>query len=191
MIRFIITLATSLSLAGLLAGCGKDSQASIPAAQPAVQPPSESAAAPAPARLHLVIEAESMSGLTAPMALAEESDTAGGQCVRIPAGLKGATPTGRIETSFNMPAEGEVKVWYRVHWNGTCANSLTMSVAGMPEYIVGEDGTYGAWHWVHTPVIPLPQGEHTLVIGQREEDVAIDQILITQDLEYFPMGIEE
>ncbi len=182
----------SLFVAGamtlLIGGCGsEDAAVDGTPTRAAITPP------PPPQTLRLVHEAEAMSGLQAPMMVSEEAGTSGGNVVRIPAGLdKNAPLTGRFTIPVELASDQQVTIWMRVHWSGTCANSVTLKAPGMPEMIVGEDGTYGSWHWVKVPnILPLKQGTVELVVGQREEDIGIDQILITSDADYVPQGIEE
>jgi hypothetical protein len=145
-----------------------------------------------PSGFHLVLEPEAFAPVAAPMRVSEEADTSAGRCVRIPAGLdKKAPRTGEVSLPFSLSSAGTATIWLRCHWSGSCANSVSISVGGRPAQTVGEDGTYGVWHWVKAPPMPLPPGDHKLVLSQREEDVGIDQVVITSDREYVPMGIED
>jgi hypothetical protein len=171
----------------IAAGCKREPAASSEQTTSAVAPrPAASA------RWQQVIEAESGSALTAPMVVQDQADASGGKCVAIPLGQpKDVAPTGSIKLTLTAPREAEITLWYRVHWAGTCSNSFTAKVAGQPELIVGEDGTYQTWHWVKTPPLTVPAGPLEVVIVQREEDVRLDQVLVTTDADYVPMGIEE
>jgi hypothetical protein len=54
------------------------------------------------------------------------------------------------------------------------------------------DGTFDAWHWLEVPKLyTLDKGKHDLYILDREDGIRIDQILVTNDTEYYPQGIEE
>ncbi len=180
-------LAALIPIAGWLCGCGKSNPDGAQADNTNAFAPSA-----APAGFHLLIEAESIPTIAAPMTVTDDSDAGGGKCVTIPVGLpKDAPLTGRLETTLDIPAAAKAYCWYRVYWNGSCSNSVTAKLGDFPEFIVGEDGTYNAWHWVKSPPLPLQAGPLTLTIGQREEDIRIDQILITSDADYVPVSIEE
>ena len=55
-----------------------------------------------------------------------------------------------------------------------------------------EDSVYKTWHWVklQKPLRQLAAGSHLLVLGNREDGSGVDQILLTQDADYRPTGIE-
>ena len=172
----------------LVVGCNRRPESAAPT--DSVQ---QTASQPAASRRwHQVLEAENGVPVTAPMAVTDQADASGGKCVIIPLGQpKDIAPTGRITLSATAPREAEVTLWYRVYWAGTCSNSFTAKIAGQPDLIIGEDGTYQTWHWVQTPTLTVPAGPLQVVIEQREEDVRIDQVLITTDAAFVPMGIEE
>jgi len=57
---------------------------------------------------------------------------------------------------------------------------------------VGNDGTYHTWHWLESPkTYKLTAGKHTITLLNREDGIMFDQMLITNDMAYFPQGIEE
>jgi hypothetical protein len=91
----------------------------------------------------------------------------------------------------DVPSDKTVQVWVRCYWTGTCANSLTLQIPGYPDHIIGEDGTYNAWHWLSSPARPLTAGPQTITILQREDDIRIDQIMVTSNSRVKPMGIEQ
>ena len=91
----------------------------------------------------------------------------------------------------DLPSEEKAHFWLRTYWTGSCSNSLSMKLGSSPKILVGEDGTYKQWHWVRGPVMPLPAGTHSVVFTAREDDIRVDQVLVTSDKRYVPMGIEE
>jgi hypothetical protein len=80
-------------------------------------------------------------------------------------------------------------VWLRTRWNDGCGNSVLVALDGGEPVSVGNDGTYRAWHWIRGGRHPLTTGPHRLDIIPSEDGVAVDQILITDDLDYYPSGI--
>lgn len=167
-----------------------------PASPPSPVPPSAGGAA-APAAVpgyHLLLEAEALGAVAAPFEVEEQQSEAvsGGKCLLVPAGLaKAKKLDGELAFNLELPSDETAHFWLRVYWTGSCSNSLNMKLGKLPKMLVGEDGTYKQWHWVRGPVVPLPAGNHPVVITAREDDIRIDQLLVTADQRYVPMGIEE
>jgi len=87
----------------------------------------------------------------------------------------------------------ECRIWFRVWWAGSCGNTIYLKINEQKKNItVGNDGTYKAWHWIPAPLtIILKNGKNNFQILNREDGIKLDQILITNDFEYIPQGIEE
>ncbi len=70
-----------------------------------------------------------------------------------------------------------------------------MSVDGNRSFSFGQDGTFKCWHWVKGPrrlkQLELKKGVHTLKLMNREDGVRVDQILLTTDRRYVPVGTEQ
>ena len=132
--------------------------------------------------------------MAAPFEIEEQDgeDVSGGKCLLVPAGLaKAKKLDGELTFDLELPSDDKAHVWLRVYWTGSCSNSLNMKIGKAPKMLVGEDGTYKQWHWVRGPVMPLGAGSHPVVITAREDEIRVDQILVTADKRYVPMGIEE
>lgn len=103
---------------------------------------------------------------------------------------------GFAKYEIEIPATGEYRLWARVKWEGECSNSFTVEIDGNPAFIL-EDMTFGKWHWVKYPVsklaklIDLEKGPHTVVFKNREDGVALDQILFAPDKRFVPVGIQK
>jgi hypothetical protein len=187
--------ASVVAMTGLLlAGCGKPE-----AAKPAPAPAGPGAVSPAaPRGFQLVVEVES-GEMVAPFAVATEAETSGGKCVRLPvigkdektaAWLDPKAAAGMVTLTVDVPRAGKAWVWFRTYWRGGCSNSFHLQYPG-GKRTVGEDGTYGCWHWVKGPVgIPLAAGPQAFVISVREDDIGLDQMIVTTDPEFVPQGIE-
>jgi len=154
-------------------------------------------------------EAESAGGLQAPMemivtasnvpsgAKADMADASGGRFLQIAEG-KGNPPkveAGEATYIFTVAEAGTYHLWCRVWWLGECSNSFSMSVDGAPPFVFGEDGTYNAWHWVQAPKnlkqLILQPGQHTLRVRNREDGVALDQLVISASKRFVPVGHQD
>jgi hypothetical protein len=112
-----------------------------------------------------------------------------------PEGIKDPAPAewGGVVFTVKIPKPMRVKICLRTIWEDGCGNSIYLKTAGMERpVLVGDDGTYGVWHWVSTKSeITLPAGEQQVVLVNREDGVKIDQVLITGDANYEPQEIED
>lgn len=191
--RLSFSRFASLAGVGLLlaaAGCGdRKPQAARPA------PGAPAAAKPAkPTLFTTVVAAKTATGLVAPMQLATLAGAAEGQGLKVELGAgKPPQVQGSAQLQATLPAAGEVYVWCRCYWLGECSNSLTLRLPGKAPLSVGQDSTYNAWHWCRAtgPVLELPAGPVTFTVEQREDGIALDQLLITNDPDYVPMGVEK
>ncbi len=96
---------------------------------------------------------------------------------------------GSATYTFNAPKAGVYTLWARCFWANGCGNSILASVNGSDGKILGEDGTYDAWHWVGGRArVKLQAGKNTLVLKNRETGVRVDQFFLTQDGDYNPVG---
>lgn len=135
------------------------------------------------------------SGLsTQDRAIAEAAS--GGAYLEIPQGA-GNPPqltAGAAKFLIEVPRPADYILWARVWWEDECGNSFTMRVDNQPAFVFGQDSTVRCWHWVRAPprlpCLSLSAGEHLLVVSNREDGARIDQILLTADPKYVPVGIE-
>ena len=156
----------------------------------------------------LVFEAESAATLEAPMVVvAADQVPAGsafapgasaGRYLEIPekAGNPPKLEKGFASYTFDLPEEGDYILWARVWWEGECSNSFTVQLDDQAPFCFGEDATYRTWHWVKypvarmTPPLRLKQGPHVLRVGNREDGVRLDQILLSPNKRFVPVDIE-
>jgi hypothetical protein len=155
----------------------------------------------------VTVEAESAVEVEAPMALVTNSvmpqaadighTASGGAWLSIP---EGAGNPPKVEKGFarfevDVPAAGGYYIWARVRWDGECSNSFTLKVDDGAPVLFGEDPTFGVWHWVRYPVsrmakaMQLDAGSHAVVFRNREDGVAIDQLILATDKRFTPVGI--
>ena len=155
------------------------------------------------------MEAESSTTNEPPMVLVRTAapppgvkpvdDASGGAYLEIPE--KSGNPpdlnAGKAVLAVDVSEDGSYFFWLRAYWEGECSNSLQVRIDDRPPFVVGEDGTYHTWHWVKYPMsrlttLPaLSRGRHTLTLLNREDGVRMDQILLTTDKRFVPVGIEK
>ncbi|MBA4387916.1 MAG: hypothetical protein C0404_08035 [Verrucomicrobia bacterium] len=153
------------------------------------------------------LEAEAAGALEAPVAIAViptnsplpatiHKDASGGMYIEISQG-KGNPPAvtnGEASYSFAVSNSAEYVLWCRVWWEDECGNSLSILLDDGKPFVFGEDSTFKCWHWIQAPKrlkqLILNPGRHSMRIRNREDGVAIDQILFTDDRKYVPVGVE-
>ncbi len=146
----------------------------------------------------ICVEAESAASVTAPMRVsADPADAAvkaasGGRCLDVPQGVgKPPEVDGEAVLKLAVPDPGEYVLWARVWWLDSCGNSLTLVLDGGKPFAFGQDATYKSWHWVKGMKVTLAAGAHELRIQNREDGVKADQVLLTRDMDYVPVGAED
>ena len=147
-----------------------------------------------------IIDAGDVVKFTAPVEKGTDSQAFKNTVLKILDG-KGTPPDdkepamdfGGAQFDFELSADAECKVWLRVWWDGSCGNTINLQMDDEPKSItVGNDGTYRTWHWLEAPKIyKLASGKHSLFLLNREDGIMFDQLLITNDHQYVPQGIEE
>lgn len=150
--------------------------------------------------VRVCFEAESAVELEAPMILVTNGiEGASGDYLEIPedAGNPPKLMAGKAIYTVELPTDGAYTLWCRVWWEGECSNSFNISVDEQPPFLFGEDATYKVWHWVKypvartTPPLNLTKGKHRIVFHNREDGVRLDQIVLTTDKRFVPVGIEK
>lgn len=135
------------------------------------------------------IEAEGSVGLQAPFRVVADEKCSGGTCVTIPrdVGKPGPQP-GRATYVARIGRKATYRIWLRVKWTDGDGNSLFLAMPGREPSVVGQDGTYGRWHWTPGPDVELAEGSHSLAILHREDGVSLDRILLVPDATFVPVG---
>jgi hypothetical protein len=150
--------------------------------------------------IFLLLNPSQVKEITPPFEKYSDSLAAEKQALRIPDG-KGTPPDGEepdmkyggATYTFELPADSECLIWLRVWWDGSCGNTVALKIDDEEKAVtVGNDSEYKTWHWYPSPrTYSLKAGTHTLQVLNREDGIALDQILVTNDGEYHPDGIEE
>ncbi|MFH1730217.1 MAG: hypothetical protein ABIF82_01020 [Planctomycetota bacterium] len=188
----------SLLLLTALAGCGED------------RPPEARLLPPVDDAVIIVLEAE--GGTFEPAMTVEDfaecthpeaglQEASGGRCIAVPKDANKAdkdNPKGRLVLKFTVPKDGTYYVHPRVWWKDGCGNTLGMAVDNSAPLLV-TDSTYEVWHWVKLnpddfkSTAPRPfklkKGAHTITFSNREDDVKLDQVYITNDPDDRPAGV--
>ena len=157
------------------AGCsGRDVSPTAPAAKPTV----------------VLIEAESVAALPAWMRLVAAPAAGGGSALAIPEeALKDVENPAGVSYAFTLDKTGYMSLWLRTRWDDGCGNSIDVALDSAEPFAVGNDGTYGAWHWVRGGRMRLDAGQHVLRLLPREDGLAVDQILLTSASDHYPSGV--
>ena len=137
---------------------------------------------------------EAESGLvTAPVALYDDAEASGGKYALAPEGPEHEEISfgGSVAYTITAPENGAYVLWLRAKWSGKCGDSLGILLDGRDLGEVG-DAVHKQWHWVRLllKTLTLTGGTHTLIVENREDGSAWDQVLLTRDEDYRPAGIE-
>ncbi|MCC7492668.1 MAG: hypothetical protein IT204_09990 [Fimbriimonadaceae bacterium] len=93
---------------------------------------------------------------------------------------EGSQLPGLSQYKVNVPAAGAYTLWARVLWPDGCGNSFWVQPAGRSRLLLGEDGTYDAWHWVKCDTkLALQKGVNVIDVKNREDGVILDQLQVT------------
>lgn len=178
--RLCLALALVLCLC-VLPGCGEDL---LPVGTSAVRT-GESDPVPAGS---VVIDLEDSADFTAPFAADQQVAAVRSTCLALPEGSQTKERSGRARFSVTIPTAGLHYGWIRAKWNDSCGNSVFLAVADGSPSIVGEDHLYGTWHWVPAGRFRLKAGTVPVNLSEREDGVAVDQVLFTPEKSYRPVG---
>ncbi len=144
-------------------------------------------------RPSVLFEAEA-GRIEAPVAEFESDAASGGKYVLAPEGPdhQEINKGGGVNFTLKIEKAGDYWFWLRTHWSGACGNSLGVALDGQDIGAVG-DATYEEWHWVRLgrKPIALAGGDHVLYVESREDGSSFDQVLLAQDEDYRPIGIED
>lgn len=161
---------------------------------------------------HIRIEAETavkMDGnLCDKVKVVEDKDASGGKCIFIPDTIgtpeKGKFFSAHYKVTIKTP--GLYTFWLRRFWPDACADTVGMrfDMAGKPrnlkkEALIGSDDMSKPPRWAWSPwylngnprQVFLSAGEHVLEVMNREDGPKFDVILLTNDRDYVPQGLEE
>lgn len=148
-------------------------------------------------------EAENAKELKAPVKAVEINDkveavqVSQAKIIEIEQGAgEGSKVGGTAKYKITLKEDGTYFFWARCWWIDGCGNSVNVKIIDKAvdkyEFILGNDGTYKSWHWVKAKVsLKLEKGAYDLELGNREDGIKIDQLLITSDRKLIPVEIEK
>jgi hypothetical protein len=145
----------------------------------------------------VVVEAEKYTTIAPSMVKGTDASASKGAYIGIPLARPHATTEGapkdqgRATYKVNIPSAGTWRFWARTKWTDGCGNSFFLKIGSKPQVDLGQDGTYGTWHWVKGPSLSLPAGTVNVVIQNREDGAKIDQFIFTKDTRYVPVRAEK
>jgi hypothetical protein len=126
--------------------------------------------------------------LTSPFEVRPDASAACGKIVVLAEGRATKNLAGRILLEVDCPSAAARHAWARVRWNDSCGNSLALQFDDDPPIKVGQDALYRSWHWVGIGELPVTRGTHTIVLSEREDGVAVDQLLLLTSAAVAPSG---
>jgi len=101
-------------------------------------------------------------------------------------------PPGKVVFEINVPKAGQYNLWIRRWWMDSCGNSVFVMVEGSPtKHVFGEEATYQYWYWskLKNETLSLKAGVNRLVLLNREDGIRLDQVCLTTDDRYTPVGV--
>lgn len=143
------------------------------------------------ANAKICFEAEKPVAIESPLRkVNNKTEVSGTGFLEIPWDQNKTKGIGSATYKFNVKTPGAYYLWARVFWANGCGNSIEVKVNGGDGKIIGEDGTYDAWHWQGGRArVALKAGQNTLILKNRETGVRVDQFFLCQDGYYTPVGI--
>jgi hypothetical protein len=135
-------------------------------------------------------EAETTKKITKPLLraqLSNDSNASKGKYLQMPWSKDHLL--GAATYRFNVVNSGKYYVFLRVKWSNSFSNIVYASINNSPKQYVGEDGTYGSWHWLGLPAsVRCRSGTNTLLLNNMDMGVKIDQIFLCSEKNYTPTG---
>ncbi len=135
----------------------------------------------------IVLEAHSAE-VAAPFVVDTLDADTDGNVLALPQSSGSEDNSGRATLSFATAKPGDCTLWVRALWRDSCSNSLALSLDDSPDRTVGQNAVYNTWHWVAAGRYTLPAGEHTLTVKEREDGIAVSQLLLCTDPDFVPRG---
>ena len=188
-----ISLLLCVTIVLLLCGCGDETETANSNNPP---PPIQNGSVTIEYEIRpsILFEAEDGEVVNAPVTVFEDVECSRGEYVMAPEGEehKELSIGGDVTYAFSVKEAGKYRLWLRTRFCCACGNSLGISLDGNKVGKV-EDAVFEKWHWeqLRLRMLELAAGAHTLTIANREDGAAWDQILLTQDRDYRPAGMED
>ena len=134
----------------------------------------------------VVLSVTNTAEVLPPIERRAEATAVDGWALVVPDGRRSGDERGRALLQVDLPATNRYTAWLHVRWRDSCGNSVRVTVDDFPSRVAGQDTVFGSWHWVRAGQYALSAGRHALTIHEREDGVAVDQILLAPDAGYVP-----
>lgn len=136
----------------------------------------------------IAVDLAEVAKLEPPFVLSPDVTAAGGRALALPKGTRDKDRSSRARIPFMVRAGGSYSLWLRAYWKDSCSNSISARMNDAPEKDIGNDELFNVWHWVPAGTFTLKEGTNELVLREREDGVALDQMLLVHDPEFQPTG---
>ncbi len=180
--RLALPCSLLLAAALFLAGCSRRLET-----EPLTAATDAPAACPALPAGSVVVNATN-GVVTAPFAVGLDGTTPLGVALALAEGAGSRGLTGSATFTVTAPTQQTSTVWIHARWHNSCGNSLSLTLDEGKPVSVGQDAVYGTWHWVKAGRFALAAGAHKLALLEREDGIAVDQLLLAADEAFAPTG---
>ncbi len=177
-IRCGVAWAAVSILIGCLCGCGDQRLPLNAGQQQAVN------VMPADA---LVVGIAAEQDVAGPFLVQADAAAVGGFAVVLPEGAGTTDLSGSFALPIDVAIAGDYNVWLHCRWQNSCGNSVALAGGGN-QVLTCSDNVYGSWHWVRAGTMKLAVGKQAIHVREREDGIAIDQVLLTRRLDFRPAG---
>ncbi|MFP4027129.1 MAG: hypothetical protein ACLFWL_05005 [Candidatus Brocadiia bacterium] len=123
----------------------------------------------------------------APFEIRKDRSSTSWKVLAVPEG-NDTLPPAKASVPLTIPADGLYRIWARTKWNPPDGNSFSARIGKRDPVTVGEDQTFGRWHWVPVGGFRLTAGTIPVRIECRQDGIALDQLLVTSDPDFQPEG---
>lgn len=97
-------------------------------------------------------------------------------------------PAGKATYTFNLANSGSYTLWVRMYAATSNNGSFWQSLDGGNKTALVAGGI-GSWVWTQGASWDVSAGQHTLVLGHRDEQSRADQIIVTDDPGFVPTAV--
>lgn len=138
----------------------------------------------------IVVDCSKPTSITPPLAIVADPKNKTEKILALPEGkgTEGAKNNGLATYKVEIQNPGKYKCWARVRWDDSCSNSMVFQIGKQREKLFGQDAIYNSWHWVPIGEFEIPQGEQIIALKEREDGIAVDQLLLCPNAGYHPQG---
>jgi hypothetical protein len=140
----------------------------------------------------IVLEAENYANIVEPMKVTKGAEVSGDAFIELPLGVgQGWQGKGGGEITYRMdfPESATYTLWARTLWKDGCTNAFFLDINDDERMVFGNDAIFEQWHWIKGQSFKLDKGINYLTFANHSDGTAMDKIILTNDLFYFPEGL--